>query len=81
MVASVAREKPSRGKRGVFDGAKLREHRLAQDLTQAALAKKAGIHVLDVSRYERDEVEPSLGVAVKLADLLGVDVKKLLKGE
>ena len=58
----------------VFDGAKLRELRLAKKLTQARLVELADVHVIDVSRYERDAVEPSYTVAVRLASALGVDV-------
>ena len=40
-----------------------------------------GVHEIDVSRYERGEVDPSLHTLVNLARVLGVEVKDLLKTE
>jgi transcriptional regulator with XRE-family HTH domain len=84
MVAGVAKRKPGRkpGKPRVFDGAKLRALRTAQEgLTQAKLAEQVGVHEVDVSRYERGEVDPSLHTLVNLARVLGVEMKDLLKTE
>ncbi len=61
-------------------GERLRAAREAAGLTQAELADTAGIHRVDVNRYERGKFEPSLSVAFRLADALGVRVDDL-RGE
>ena len=78
MELHLAKKRP-RPKQVVFDGAKLREHRTNAELTQTALADLADVHAIDISRYERGEVEPTLAVAVRLARALGVDVNRLLQ--
>ncbi len=55
---------------------RLRERRL---LTQAQLGKAAGVHRDQVSRIERDEVEPRFSTIRKLAEALGVDPAELVE--
>lgn len=62
---------------GATFGARLRAARAAADVTQAELAERAGVHRVDVNRYENDKVQPSLDVAWKLADALGVALDDL----
>lgn len=55
--------------------------RRAAKLTQKQLADAAGLDIRNLQRYESGEFEianMSLSVAVKIADALGVDAKKLL---
>ena len=53
--------------------------RLRQDLglSQAELARTAGVHLRQIRRYEAGEQQPVLPVAVRLADALGVTVNQL----
>ena len=46
--------------------------------SQAELAKKIGTSAPIVGRYEREEIKPSIDVAAKLADALGVTLDYLL---
>lgn len=65
----------------------LKEHRLRVGLTQVQVAKKAGITERGYQRYEADEKsnqysEPSIKVAIRIADALGVqDLRELWKHE
>ena len=55
--------------------------RRAAKLTQKQLADAVGLDIRNLQRYESGEFEianMSLSVAVKIADALGVDAKKLL---
>ncbi|HQW12538.1 MAG TPA: helix-turn-helix transcriptional regulator [Saprospiraceae bacterium] len=47
-------------------------------LSQEDLAKKIGTSAPIVGRYEREEIKPSIDVAAKLADALGVSLDYLL---
>lgn len=47
-------------------------------LSQTELAKKINTSVSVISRYERDEMAPSIDTAKKLADVLGSTVGYLL---
>jgi len=46
--------------------------------SQTDLAKKIGTSAPIVGRYEREEIKPSIDVASKIADALGVTVDYLL---
>lgn len=65
----------------------LKERRLRIGLTQVQVAKKAGISERGYQRYEADEKgdqyrEPSVKVAIRIADALGVqDLRELWKHE
>lgn len=48
--------------------------------SQGELAEKVGTSAPIVGRYERDEIKPSIEVAKKIADELGVTVDYLLGG-
>jgi transcriptional regulator with XRE-family HTH domain len=53
--------------------ARLRELREAAGLTQHDLAKKIGVHVDAVARWEQGRREPSWTTVLALAGALGVD--------
>ena len=53
-------------------GSWVRRRRLALDLTQAALARRAGCSLSAVKKIERDERRPSRAMAGSLADALGI---------
>jgi transcriptional regulator with XRE-family HTH domain len=59
-------------------GRKLRRLRERRLLTQAQLGERAGITRDQVSRIERDEVDPRFSTIHKLAGALGVDPTELL---
>jgi transcriptional regulator with XRE-family HTH domain len=59
-------------------GTKVRRERYAQTMTQAALAKKAGITAATLARIENDQVDPHVSTIRKLSDALGVDPRELL---
>ena len=52
-------------------GAKIKAKRLRSGWTQAELAARVGVHVETVSRWEREEREPSIAHAKELALRLG----------
>ena len=45
--------------------------------TQAEVAKEAGISEAMYQRYEYGQNEPSVRVAIRIADVLGVDVREI----
>ena len=59
-------------------GKQLRALRLQRDLSQEALAAKAGLHRTYISLIERGKQSVTLDSMEKLAGALGVSVKKLM---
>jgi transcriptional regulator with XRE-family HTH domain len=59
-------------------GGKLRRLRERRLLTQAQLGERAGVNRDQVSRIERDEVEPRFSTIHKLAEALGIAPRELL---
>jgi transcriptional regulator with XRE-family HTH domain len=55
----------------------IRSRRNAIGLSQTELAKAAGVHVRQIARYEANEQQPALSVAVALADALGISIAQL----
>jgi transcriptional regulator with XRE-family HTH domain len=53
--------------------------RKQRDLTQAALAKRVGVHRIYVAQIEAGTKTPSLSTLAKLAKALGVPVTALLE--
>lgn len=51
-----------------------------EGLTQDQLAKKASIHVMMLSKYERGTILPSVSVLLNLADALKTSVEYILSG-
>jgi len=60
-------------------GPTLRRLRLDRGLTQAQLAERADLADATLSRIERGRLVPSVVLARRLADALGVEVDELLK--
>lgn len=56
----------------------LREARLRAKLTQAEVARSVGIDRTSYVHIERNNRNPSLGVAIKIADLLNVKIDVFL---
>jgi transcriptional regulator with XRE-family HTH domain len=59
-------------------GRNLTSLREGQGLTQEALADRAGIHSVMVSRVERGATDPRLSTVLKIAQGLGVSASQLL---
>ena len=59
-------------------GERITQIRKNLKLSQTDLAKKIGTSGPVIGRYEREEIKPSIDVAVKLADTLGVSTDYLL---
>jgi DNA-binding XRE family transcriptional regulator len=55
----------------------IRSRRAALGLSQAELAKKAGISLRQLARYEAGDQQPVLSAAVALADALGISMDQL----
>jgi transcriptional regulator with XRE-family HTH domain len=62
-------------------GRRLRALREEHLLTQGELGEAAGVSRDQVSRIERDEVDPRFSTIRKLAKALGVDPRELTKKE
>jgi len=65
----------------VYVGEKLKALRIEQALTQGELADRAGVALNTVARLERNETEPHMSTARKLAQALGVHPRELTKGD
>lgn len=55
----------------------LRSRRAELGISQADLAKAAGVNVRQIARYESGEQQPVLSVAVQLADALSISLAEL----
>jgi transcriptional regulator with XRE-family HTH domain len=58
-----------------YFAARLRELREARGWSQQELADRAGLHLMTVSRFERDTLKPTWIIALTLAEVLGVDCR------
>lgn len=59
---------------------RLRQLRKERKLTQAELGQRAGVHNVNLSRYERGSSEPSAETLKRLAEALEVSVGYLVEG-
>jgi len=59
---------------------RLKEERTRKKLSQNELANTIGVHVTNISRYERGENRPTTDVLKKLADALDVTTDYLMNG-
>ena len=59
-------------------GEALRYHRENENLNLTQLAKAIGTSQQNVSRWEKNEVLPSIDFCVKLADYYGITVDELI---
>ena len=55
----------------------IKQERIKRKLTQREVADYVGIHITTYSNIERGLRNPSLDIALKIADFFGVDVKSL----
>ncbi|HMJ68989.1 MAG TPA: helix-turn-helix transcriptional regulator [Cyclobacteriaceae bacterium] len=62
----------------IIFGKRLTEVRKDKKLSQDELAKKLDMQGAVIGRYERDEVNPSIEVAAKIAQALGVSLDYLV---
>jgi transcriptional regulator with XRE-family HTH domain len=62
----------------MFDNAKLKELMESRSVTQKELADVAGVSEAGMSYFVRGVKQPSLAVAKRIADKLGVTVDELL---
>jgi len=60
-------------------GWKIKQLRICLALSQCELAEKLGIKQQVLSRWETNQVKPSMRSIKKLAEILEVDVKELTK--
>jgi transcriptional regulator with XRE-family HTH domain len=58
-------------------GATIKQRRAELGMSQTELAKAADINLRQVRRYESDEQQPAIGVAVRLAHALGITIGEL----
>jgi len=65
----------------VYIGDNVKRLRTREALTQAQLARRAGIALATLARIERNEVEPHLTNVKKLADAFGVHPSVLIDEE
>ena len=56
---------------------RLKEIRIAQNVSQTELAEQVGITRMTLSRYEKSEFLPSVDIALRLARILGVTVQDI----
>jgi transcriptional regulator with XRE-family HTH domain len=62
-------------------GSILKSLRSESGLSQDAFATKIGVHVTNLSKYERNISIPSLEVAKRMAEVLDISLDKLVHGE
>ena len=57
---------------------RIRQLRQAQNMSQVALAKRVGVTKQSVSNWENDNIQPSIEMLVKLAEVFSVSTDYLL---
>ncbi|GLC81660.1 helix-turn-helix domain-containing protein [Lacrimispora brassicae] len=57
----------------------IRKARLEQKMTQKQLADKIDISDKAISKWECGSGNPNVSLIIKLSDILGIDVRELLK--
>ena len=62
-------------------GANLKRFRAEKGFSQEAFASKIGVHVTNLSKYERNKSVPSLEIAEKMASVLEMSLDELVYGE
>ncbi len=61
-------------------GSNLKQFRSENGLSQEAFAAKIGVHVTNLSKYERSKSIPSLEIAEKMATALDISIDELVYG-
>ena len=62
-------------------GSNLKHYRSEKGFSQEAFAKMIGVHVTNLSKYERNKSMPSLEVAEKIATALNMSLDELVYGQ
>ena len=62
-------------------GTILKALRSEKGFSQEAFAKEIGVHVTNLSKYERNISVPSLEVAKRMAEVLEISLDKLVHGD
>ena len=62
-------------------GNNIKRLRTERNMTQKNLADKLFVSAQAVSRWENNEVEPSIGTITELAKIFGVSIDYLMTGE
>lgn len=62
-------------------GEELKYHRQRVNISQQTLAKLIGTSQQNISRWEKNEVEPSLSFCIRLADFYGITIDELIGRE
>ena len=61
-------------------GARLKELRQSKGLTQKELGRRIGVHYLNVGKYERDKVGPSVDTLMRMGRVFDVTLDFLVYG-
>lgn len=59
-------------------GKKIKYYRELNNITQKELARKIGIGVASIQRYEREETKPPIDIILELASVLKIGVSDLI---
>jgi len=62
-------------------GNNLKQFRSDKGFSQEAFANQVGVHVTNLSKYERSKSVPSLEIAEKMASILEVSIDELVYGQ
>jgi len=62
-------------------GVNLKRFRMEKGFSQEAFAAEIGVHVTNLSKYERNKSIPSLEIAEKMANVLDISLDQLVYGE
>ena len=62
-------------------GNNLKRFRSEKGFSQEAFAAKIGVHVTNLSKYERNKSVPSLEIAEKMASVLDLSLDELVYGQ
>jgi transcriptional regulator with XRE-family HTH domain len=61
-------------------GKRIQDLRKKQELNQTELAKRVGMSLTQLQRYENKDVQPPADVLKRLADLFGVSIDYIVNG-
>jgi transcriptional regulator with XRE-family HTH domain len=59
-------------------GTRLRAHRTARQLSLSQLARRSGVGLHQIHKYEREDHEPTVRVLKRLAEALDTDLDALV---
>ncbi len=73
--------RPDRRRQTVFVGAKIRQLRKEQNMTQSDLARRIAVQQSDLCRMETGEYKVSLDTLLKILGVFGVEIGEFFRGE